>query len=195
MRAKQKNKNTHSISIFNFKFWLYKLRLIQNRFRGVTISKSVCIDEDVRIALMSPFFVSKKGSVVINDGVLLSKGFICDCYGGDVTIGANTFIGPHVILYGHGGISIGNDCLIAMGCKIVSANHSYEYGTNINKQKNNIEPIVIGNDVWLGADVKVLAGVTIGDGCVVAAGSVVTKSIPAYSVVAGVPAKIIKQRV
>lgn len=191
---KSKIKNTNQLSVFSSKYWINSFRIVQNRFRGITIASSVRIDENVRISLTSPFYSSKKGSVTINKGSLLSNGFICDCYGGNVSIGEDTFIGPNVVIYGHGNVTIGNDCLIAMGCKIVAANHSYELGTNINKQKNIFEPINIGNDVWMGADVKVLAGVNIGDGCVIAAGSVVTKSISANTIVAGVPAKVIKQR-
>jgi len=169
-------------------------RLFRNKFRGIVIANSVLIDENVRISLTSPFFISKKGSVRIKDGSQLSNGFICDAYGGNVLIGENTFIGPNVIIYGHGDVTIGDNCLVAMGCKIIAANHTYALGTNINMQKNIFKPIVIGNDVWIGADTKVLAGVIIGDGCVVAAGSVVTKSIPANTIVAGIPARAIKKR-
>ena len=194
METKSKNKNILYVSFFNLKFWKNMFRLFRNKFRGIVIANSVLIDENVRISLTSPFFISKKGSVRIKDGSQLSNGFICDAYGGNVLIGENTFIGPNVIIYGHGYVTIGDNCLVAMGCKIIAANHTYALGTNINMQKNIFKPIVIGNDVWIGADTKVLAGVIIGDGCVVAAGSVVTKSIPANTIVAGIPARAIKQR-
>ena len=194
METKSKNKNILYVSFFNLKFWKNMFRLFRNKFRGIVIANSVLIDENVRISLTSPFFISKKGSVRIKDGSQLSNGFICDAYGGNVLIGENTFIGPNVIIYGHGDVTIGDNCLVAMGCKIIAANHTYALGTNINMQKNIFKPIVIGNDVWIGADTKVLAGVIIGDGCVVAAGSVVTKSIPANTIVAGIPARAIKKR-
>ena len=194
METKSKNKNILYVSFFNLKFWKNMFRLFRNKFRGIVIANSVLIDENVRISLTSPFFISKKGSVRIKEGSQLSNGFICDAYGGNVLIGENTFIGPNVIIYGHGDVTIGDNCLVAMGCKIIAANHTYALGTNINMQKNIFKPIVIGNDVWIGADTKVLAGVIIGDGCVVAAGSVVTKSIPANTIVAGIPARAIKQR-
>ena len=184
----------HHLSFFSFKFWINKIRLLLLQYRGIAVCKDVLIDTNVRICLTSPFYQSKKGRVVINGGAVLSNGFICDCYGGNVTIGNNTFIGPNVIIYGHGDVTIGNDCLIAMGCKIVASNHSYALGVLINKQPNILKPIFIGNDVWMGADVKVLSGVIIGDGCVIAAGAVVTKSIPANSIAVGVPARVIKSR-
>jgi acetyltransferase-like isoleucine patch superfamily enzyme len=104
-------------------------------------------------------------------------------------------LGPYCVLYGHGNINIGNDCLIAMGCKILASNHKVSApGELIRLQPDLPKPINIGNDVWLGADVKVLAGVTIGDGCIVGAGSLVTNDLPPFSVAVGNPAKVIKQR-
>ena len=80
--------------------------------------------------------------------------------------------------------------------KMYVQNHNFSR-TDIpmNQQGNSpVRPIVIGDDVWIGANVIILPGVSIGTGCVIGAGSVVTKSLPEYSVVAGNPAKIIKNR-
>ena len=80
--------------------------------------------------------------------------------------------------------------------KMYVQNHNFSR-TDIpmNQQGNSpARPIVIGDDVWIGANVIILPGVSIGKGCVIGAGSVVTKSVPEYSVVAGNPAKIIKNR-
>ena len=66
--------------------------------------------------------------------------------------------------------------------------------TMIEQGSTESEPITVGNDVWIGRRVIIMPGVNIGDGCVIGAGAVVTKDIPAYSVVGGVPAKIIKSR-
>jgi acetyltransferase-like isoleucine patch superfamily enzyme len=65
----------------------------------------------------------------------------------------------------------------------------------INQQKHTSEPINIGNDVWIGANSTILKGVNIGDGAVIAAGAVVTKDVGAYTIVAGVPARKIGERI
>lgn len=162
---------------------------------GVVFNGNVFMDADVHFNLSSPFFKMAPGSIVVGEDSKFSKGFICDAYGGKVNIGRNVFFGPYCVLYGHGNITIGDDCLIAMGCKIVSANHTVPApGQLINQQPDKPSPVSIGKDVWLGANTVVLAGVNIGDGSVIAAGSVVKDDIPAFSYAAGVPAKIIKNR-
>ena len=135
------------------------------------------------------------GNIILQNGTKLSKGCVLDCFGGEINIGTNVFLGPYCVLYGHGNITIGNDCLIAMGCKIIAGNHTIAApDALIRLQPDIAKPIIIGNDVWLGADVKVLAGVTIGNGCIVGAGSVVTNDLPPYSIAVGSPAKVIKHR-
>ena len=79
-------------------------------------------------------------------------------------------------------------------CKIFTANHQYKKDSLIIEQENIIKPVIIGSDVWIGARSIILPGVTIGEGSVIAAGSVVTKSVDKYSVVGGNPAKLIKYR-
>jgi acetyltransferase-like isoleucine patch superfamily enzyme len=94
-----------------------------------------------------------------------------------------------------GGISIGKNVIIGPYCVIHSANHCFDdLNEPIMFQGHVLEPVLIEDDCWLGAHVTVLPGVRLGKGCVVGAGSVVTKSMPAYSVVAGVPARIISSR-
>jgi acetyltransferase-like isoleucine patch superfamily enzyme len=91
-------------------------------------------------------------------------------------------------------ISIGNDTLIASGCRFVDHDHGLLTNQLMRKQIGTEAEIIIGNDVWIGCNVVVLKGVTIGNGAVVAAGSVVTKSIPPCEIWGGVPAKKISQR-
>ena len=95
-----------------------------------------------------------------------------------------------------GGVKIGENVLIGNYVSMHSENHIFaDTSIIINKQGVTHKGIIIGNDCWIGAKVTILDGARIGDGCVIAAGAVVTAgAIPAYSIVAGVPAKVIKSR-
>ena len=111
---------------------------------------------------------------------------------GDVTIGDHTRIGIHCTVIGP--VCIGNNVNLAQGITVTALNHNFEDTTQrIDEQGISTKPVVIGDDVWIGANAVILPGVTIGQHVVVAAGAVVTKDVPDYSVVAGVPAKVIKQ--
>ncbi len=114
-----------------------------------------------------------------------------------LSIGEGTYIGEaNVIKVGGGDVRIGKHCLISHAVSIVAANHSYHKGTNIKDQPWAVDRagISIGDDVWIGCGVCILPGVRIGDGAVIGAGSVVTKDVPANTVVAGVPARFIADR-
>jgi acetyltransferase-like isoleucine patch superfamily enzyme len=175
--------------------WKNNFRIFKLRLGGVKIHSTVKVDLNVAMNLISPFFGSLKGSIEIGENSFISNGVICDAYSGRIKVGSRVFIGPNVTIYGHGDVTIGNDSLIAMGCKIISANHAVpDIYTLIRTCPDIKKEIIIGNDVWLGADVKVLAGVSIGNGCVVGAGSVVTKNLEPYAIAVGVPARIIGNR-
>lgn len=110
-------------------------------------------------------------------------------------IGNNCSINSFCYLSGNGGIEIGNNVRIATQSVIVSANHKFDRtDIPIIEQGETREKIIIEDDCWLGAGVKVLSGVTICKGFVIGAGTVVTKDIPPYSVVVGVPGRVIKNR-
>jgi acetyltransferase-like isoleucine patch superfamily enzyme len=111
---------------------------------------------------------------------------------GHITIGSNVSINAFVHMWGHGGIIIGNDCLIASHASINSVTHDTAallYRETIIEKK-----VTIGNNVWIGSHAVILPGITIGDNAIIGAGAVVTKDIPANKVAAGVPAKIIRDR-
>ena len=110
---------------------------------------------------------------------------------GDVTIGDYTRIGIHCTVIGP--VCIGNNVNLAQGITVTALNHNFEdTSRRIDEQGISTKPVVIGDDVWIGANAVILPGVTIGRHVVVAAGAVVTKDIPDYSLVAGIPAKVIK---
>ncbi len=137
----------------------------------------------------------QSGRIEIESTCTLSQGVVLDAWGGSITIAKNVFLGEYVVIYGHGGVEIGDDTLIAMHCRILSSNHTLpSAGTKIRDCPDVLLPTKIGRDVWLGAGVTVLGGVAIGDGCVVAAGAVVTKDMPPYSIAMGVPARVVRTR-
>lgn len=111
-----------------------------------------------------------------------------------ISLGDGTFVGSGCEFNAIQGISIGANCLIASGCRFIDHNHGIQFGQLMKLQEEISAPIQIGSDVWIGANCIVLKGVSIGDGAIVAAGSVVTKSVDPYAIVAGVPAKFIKSR-
>jgi acetyltransferase-like isoleucine patch superfamily enzyme len=111
---------------------------------------------------------------------------------GNVIIGDNTLIGMSNVIIGP--VSIGNNVIFAQNIVVSGLNHDYtDVNTPIFKQKILVSPIIVEDDCWIAANAVITAGVTIGKHSVVAAGAVVTKNIPPYSVAAGNPAKVIKQ--
>lgn len=126
------------------------------------------------------------------------------CEGGSFTyrtisIGDDVFIGRNCCFQSeHGEIFIGSHVMFGPGVNIHGGNHDISLGTTPMKAREKTfgedSPVIIGDDVWIGANAIILTGVSIGNGAVVAAGSVVTKPVPTKAVVAGVPAKVIHFR-
>ena len=116
-----------------------------------------------------------------------------------IEIGSHVYIGHGcVIQSAHGVIRIGNHVMFGPGVNIHGGDHVVKqigiYMDEAKKKQGQDLPLIIEDDVWVGANAIILKGVTIGRGSVIGAGSVVTKSIPNYSVVVGNPAKVIKKR-
>ena len=111
---------------------------------------------------------------------------------GDVVIGDYTRIGIHNTIIGP--VCIGSHVNLAQGITVTALNHNFEdKEKRIDEQGITTKPIIIGDDVWIGANAVILPGVTIGKHCVVAAGAVVKKDVPDNTIVGGVPAKEIKK--
>jgi len=111
---------------------------------------------------------------------------------GDVMIGDHTRIGLHNTIIGP--VIIGSHVNLAQGITVTALNHNFEDSEKrIDEQGVSTSAVVIEDDIWIGANAVILPGVTIGHHSVVAAGAVVTKDVPPHSLVAGVPAKVIKQ--
>lgn len=114
-----------------------------------------------------------------------------------ITLGDRCRLGSRVHLWAGpstGRITIGHDALFGPEVLITAAGYRYDDGSPVTDQLMDEADVIIGNDVWLGARVIVLPGVTIGDGAIVGAGAIVTKSLPAGAVAVGVPAKVVGSR-
>lgn len=168
--------------------------LYLNTKPNVSINLNIVLDKSAKISLHPDGFKCG-GQISIGKGVRISNNVVIAPYGGSIEIQENVFVGPFCVLYGHGGLRIGHDTLIATHTVIIPANHSFDNpSTPIAKQPLEMKGIIIAEDVWIGSGAKILDGVTIGKGAVVGAGSVVNKTVDEYSIVAGVPAKKIRRR-
>lgn len=168
-------------------------RIMLARGTGTRIASGCVLaaGTDVRLGLGS----ARTGAIEIGGRCEFSQHVVLHPYGGTIRLGRNVYLGQQVVIFGHGGVDVGENSLIAMHCRILSSNHTVPpIGTDIRSQPDVLLPTRIGRDVWLGAGVTVLGGITIGDGCVVGAGAVVTHDLPAYSIALGVPAQVTGQR-
>lgn len=109
-----------------------------------------------------------------------------------INIGSNNYFNRNLMIDACNKIEIGNNNMFGPDVYITDSNHRFELGKNPSTFPMEKGTVKIGNSCWIGAKVVILKDVTIGDYCVVGAGAVVTKSFPAGSVIAGVPAKVIK---
>jgi acetyltransferase-like isoleucine patch superfamily enzyme len=110
-----------------------------------------------------------------------------------ITIGARSLIGEGCVLRGQGGITIGDDVYLAPLVQVLAVDHVYDdLDTPISQQPIVTRGITIDDDVWIGGGAIILDGVQIGRHSVVAAGAVVTRDVPAYTVVGGVPARVLR---
>jgi acetyltransferase-like isoleucine patch superfamily enzyme len=139
---------------------------------------------------------SQTGRIVLGDDVWLSRGCYVVAYrDAEVWIDAQAYVGHRCLLYGHAGIRVGRDVLMANDVQLICGDHTFaRRDLPIRAQPTAGQPIVIEDDVWLGASVIVLGGVTVGRGSVVGAGAVVTHSLPPYSIARGMPAKVVGVR-
>ena len=133
--------------------------------------------------------IINSANVSIGKGCLLQDAvYIRAGIQGKVTIGDRAALNSFCKLFGHGGIEIGEDTQLGPGSLVTTTQHDYQKGL-----QTSFKRVVIGKQVWIGANVTILPGVEIGDYSVIGAGSVVTKNISARSIAVGVPARVIKQ--
>ncbi|WP_285222554.1 MULTISPECIES: sugar O-acetyltransferase [Exiguobacterium] len=152
-------------------------RLVQ-RFNASEVD-----DDTLRASILRELFGT------VGEDPVVEHNFHCDL-GTNIHVGNRFYAGYNCTILDMAEVTIGDDCMIGPNVGIYTAGHALP---SRDRNKSGVAtPIHIGNDVWIGGSCVVLAGITIGDGAVIAAGSVVTKDVPPNVVVAGNPAKIIK---
>jgi len=131
--------------------------------------------------------------VTLEAGTGLDDGVVCLCSGparmDKLVIGRRTYVNRQTIFDAHEQLHIGSNCMIGPFCYLTDGNHGTADGVLVQSQPMQTRPVILEDDVWLGAGVIVLSGVRIGRGAVVGAGAVVTKDVAPNTIVVGVPAR------
>ena len=159
----------------------------------VKLGANVAIDDHCTIDARG---IGEQDQFEIGDYTLLARDVILVSKTGSLSIGRNCSIGSQTTISSANGIAIGDYALVAGQCYIGGGRYNNALGAGPMVEQGVVSkgPMVIGNDVWLGAGVRILDGVCIGDGAIVGGGAVVTKDVPPNAIVAGVPARIIGHR-
>ena len=133
--------------------------------------------------------------ITIGDGVFLGKNTILNCKNGDIVLDDNVNIGFNCQIFSASSVKIGKNALIAAYCYFIGGTHTFS-STEVSplEQERQSVGIKLGNNIWLGSNVQVLDGVTIGNDCIIGTSAVVNSDIANYSIAVGIPAKIIRSR-
>ena len=159
----------------------------------IRIGDKTAIDDHVLLCARG---VTAKGSLSIGNNSLLTRGSVIQVKHGNLSIGNHVVIGMHSHLIASGSISIGSNVMTGPMCYIGGSRHGIlRNGTPMIDQDTTTRgPTIIEDDVWLGSSVSILDGVRISQGAVVGSGAVVTRDVPPYAIVGGVPATVIGNR-
>jgi len=178
----EKEANGEPVSIYDEDY--YKIRNIIDEAKEITSKlNSIPYEENKVKKLFNQLF-----GYDLDDSVEIWQPFYTD-YGKKTRFGENVFVNHDCTFMDRGGIEIGSNTKIGPKVSLITENHGIEPE---NRHKLISKPIIIGENVWIGAGVIILQDVTIGDNSIIAAGAVVTSDVPANTIVGGVPAKIIK---
>ncbi|MEM6725345.1 MAG: acyltransferase [Bacteroidota bacterium] len=161
--------------------------------RNIQFGKWVNLEDGVYVSALGkrPIVFGNNVKIGAHSRVICATSF--NHIGEHITIGDNVGLGEFAYLGGGGGLEIGSDCIIGQYLSCHPENHNYQDCNElIRHQGVTRKGIKIGSDCWIGAKVTVLDGVTVGKHCVIAAGAVVTKDMPDYSIIGGVPARVLK---
>ena len=172
---------------FFLRYWFWKIMI---HSMGGRVGKNVKFYGGVRIVSNGP------GGIKIGDDVrILRSVTMSTTPSGKIHIGSNSHVGENTIIFSDIGIHVGDNAIIGPQNIIIDFDHTYaSFEIPINQQGINRKEVTIEEDVWISSHCVIIRGVRIGKGSVVGAGSVVNKDVPPYSVVAGVPIRVIKKR-
>jgi UDP-3-O-[3-hydroxymyristoyl] glucosamine N-acyltransferase len=195
----------HKYNIKNQFIPLVAARYVYQFLRMKARLLSLSAKFNCRIDGTAQIFYDRIGDITLAANVNIGAHTVIHCtnedserpYASRLVVGEATYIGEmNNIRLGGALIQIGKKCLISQHVSIIGSNHSIDRSRCIIDQPwdHSRLNVVIGDDVWIGCGVQVMPGVTIGDGAIVAAGAVVTKDVEAYTVVAGIPARFVKDR-
>lgn len=192
------------------RFFLRYLKNVHNKVRGYVIfgkkgiivyphvdfsdSGVMSVGENVTIHANVRFQYSQQSPIHISNNVQIFDHSVIQSLGGGIVIGENVIIGEYTTIQAQAKVIIEDDVLLASKIQIITNFHLYEdTDIPIKYQKSICKPIVIKRGAWIGINSTILSGVTIGVNSVVGAGSVVNRDVPDYTVVGGVPARVIKK--
>jgi acetyltransferase-like isoleucine patch superfamily enzyme len=165
-----------------------RLRRLQLRLLGASIGKGTSLP---RLQVTWPHQIRLGRECVLQADIFFNYSHFWTP-GPSMIFGDRVFIGRGCEFNIREKITVGDDCLIASGCTFVDTNHGRDHSKAMNAQPLESAPIILGRNVWLGTQCIILKGVQLGDGAVIGAGSVVTKSVPAGETWAGVPARPVR---
>jgi len=180
---------------------LYRFFFLNIEGKNVLIHSRNKIDGHKNIYIFDDVRINEGNNINVSEGKLILKKksyinssniYVHNC---NFCIGENSFLNNFCTVIALGDISIGNNVMVAPMCSIISGNHNFDrVDIPMIEQGYSAKGIVIEDDVWIGVNSVILDGVVVGKGSIIAAGSVVTKDVTPYTIVAGNPAKKIKNR-
>lgn len=180
----------------------------------IAANPDIIVDSSTVVLPNTTFRINKGNKIVVGKDSMIACNFIFESSQGEITVGDRTFINSGTNLISRSKITIGNDVTISWGCTIYDHNsHSLKWQDRKNDLKQQLEdyrngldfiqnknwdivktkPITIEDKVWLGFDCVILNGVTIGEGAIIGAKSVVRKDVPPFTIVAGNPAIVLRE--
>lgn len=157
----------------------------------IKIGDNVVVDDNVVLDAKG----QDNNGIVIGNGVFLGRNTILYCKNGDIILDDNVNIGFNCQIFSASSVKLGKNALIAAYCYFIGGTHTFS-STEVSplEQERQSEGITLKENIWLGSNVQVLDGVTVGRDCIIGTSAVINSNIPDYSMAVGIPAKVIRNR-